>query len=164
MKIRGLLNLPRHSQSEAEESLASGVVETERDRQQLAQHLGCVGAISRACRDGYEEVVRLLLEYGETPIYINLSEAIERGHIGVVRPLLERVSPMLLAESLPILLIGASREMIELILLDERCEPSLATAIITKTECVVGEALLSYVAFRQVLIEGKLSGMPRLTG
>lgn len=52
--------------------------------------------------------------------------------------------------------------MIELILLDERCEPSLATAIITKTECVVGEALLSYVAFRQVLIEGKLSGIASL--
>lgn len=66
----------------------------------------------------------------------------------MVRLLLERMSPMLLSETLPELLSRASREMVELILLDHRCD--------------VNASLMSYLAFRRALIEDKLSGLASL--
>ena len=161
MDIESLLSLSRYSQSEAEASLASGLV-SKRDRRELAQHLECPGAISRAARDGYAEVTRLLLEYGAVPIYINLLEAFERGHTAVVRLLLDHVSLDLLSDILPELLSHSSTQMIELALCDRRCEPELATTILAQAKCNVRESLISYLSFERALIESRMSGIESL--
>lgn len=150
-----LANLPRLVDDKLERLLASN---TSIPRATLARHIDTPGALSRAVESNYLLTVELLLQHGAAPIYINLVAAIERGHVDMVRLLLEWMSPQVISDLLVQLLIRADQRIVDMLLQDNRLQPDLASLVLFSRQLEAGEYTgsesLDILIDRQVRSEG----------